>query len=90
MRVIAKTIQCFCYPVIMWLSSEMVDSYFIRAIVCSAQKDPKNGERKRQDSERTKPRLGYWSTQLIAVSYFGTGIVNVQYWLELYIKYYIK
>ena len=25
----------------MWLSSEMVDSYFIRAIVCSGQKEPK-------------------------------------------------
>ena len=58
MRVIAKTIQYFCYPVIMWLSSEMVDSYFIRAIVCSAQKEPKKRREEETGLRKDKAEAG--------------------------------
>ena len=49
-------ILLFPTQVIMWLSSKMVDSYSIRAIVCSGQKVPKNQERRRE-TRSTKGRV---------------------------------
>ena len=51
-----------CCEAIMWLSSEMVDSCFIRAIVCSGQKEPKKPKKKPERAKKattknvTKPK----------------------------------
>ena len=45
-----------CCQVIMWLSSEMVDSCFIRAIVCSGQREQKKP--RESEMRSTKGRVG--------------------------------
>ena len=72
----------------MWLSSEMVDSYFIRAIVCSGQKEPKKNKTVRE-TRSTKVKIGanIYSTQSqsawfhISGQAYGTKVTNIS-WIK--------